>query len=72
MAIPPADAGEKETQGYFTNMYQYFVDIMAKKIDNVNMEFLSMGMSSDYSQAILSGANMVRVGSALFGSRIYK
>lgn len=72
MAIPPADANEKETRGYFTNMHQYFVDIMGKKIDNVNMEFLSMGMSSDYSQAILSGANMVRVGSALFGSRIYK
>lgn len=72
MAIPPADAGERETMEYFTNMYQYFIDIKGKKIDNVNMEFLSMGMSSDYSQAILSGANMVRVGSALFGPRIYK
>ncbi|XOQ49150.1 MAG: Pyridoxal phosphate homeostasis protein [Eubacteriales bacterium] len=72
MAIPPADADEKETQGYFTKMYQYFIDIKAKNIDNVNMEYLSMGMSSDYSLAVLSGANMVRVGSALFGSRIYK
>jgi len=31
-----------------------------------------MGMSDDYSEAILSGANMIRVGSALFGARIYR
>jgi pyridoxal phosphate enzyme (YggS family) len=71
MAIPPADASESETMGYFTNMFKYFIDIKTKKIDNIHMDFLSMGMSSDYSQAILAGANMVRVGSALFGPRIY-
>jgi pyridoxal phosphate enzyme, YggS family len=71
MAIPPAGAGERETMGYFSNMSKYFVDIKAKKIDNVTMDYLSMGMSSDYTQAILAGANMVRVGSALFGPRIY-
>lgn len=71
MAIPPADAPEAETMGYFSRMYKYFVDIKAKKIDNVNMNYLSMGMSSDYDRAILAGANMVRVGSALFGARVY-
>ncbi|MGX8699949.1 YggS family pyridoxal phosphate-dependent enzyme [Caproiciproducens sp.] len=71
MAIPPADADSGETQGYFSKMFQHFIDIRDKKIDNVNMDYLSMGMSSDYSQAILSGANMVRIGSALFGPRIY-
>lgn len=71
MAIPPVNANAEETQGYFSKMYQYFVDIKGKKIDNVNMDYLSMGMSSDYTQAIVSGANMVRVGSALFGPRIY-
>ena len=53
-------------------MYKYFIDIKGKKIDNINMDFLSMGMSGYYAQAILEGANMVRVGSALFGARIYK
>jgi pyridoxal phosphate enzyme, YggS family len=71
MAIPPADADSGETQGYFSKMSQHFIDIRDKKIDNVNMDYLSMGMSSDYSQAILLGANMVRIGSALFGPRIY-
>lgn len=71
MAIPPASANEAETLGYFSNMSKYFVDIKAKKLDNVHMDYLSMGMSSDYSQAIMAGANMVRIGSALFGQRIY-
>lgn len=72
MAIPPAQADERELMGYFSNMSKYFVDIKGKKIDNVTMDCLSMGMSSDYVQAILAGANMVRVGSALFGPRIYQ
>ncbi len=72
MAIPPADASEKETMQFFSKMQQYFVDIKTQKIDNVSMDYLSMGMSADYAQAILAGANMVRVGSALFGARVYK
>lgn len=71
MAIPPAQASHEETFAYFTKMYQYFVDIGAKKIDNVYMQLLSMGMSADYEMAIEAGANMVRVGSALFGLRNY-
>ncbi len=71
MAIPPAGAPKQETMNYFLQMHQYFIDIKSKKIDNVSMDFLSMGMSADYSQAILAGANMVRVGTALFGPRNY-
>jgi len=56
---------------YFKKMHQLFVDISAKKYDNVNMEYLSMGMSGDYEQAILHGANIVRLGSVIFGPRIY-
>lgn len=72
MAIPPANANSSETLGYFSNMSKYLVDIKSKKLDNVNMDYLSMGMSADYTQAILAGANLVRVGSALFGQRKYK
>ncbi|HCA71308.1 MAG TPA: YggS family pyridoxal phosphate-dependent enzyme, partial [Ruminococcaceae bacterium] len=39
MAIPPANTEKKETFSYFTRMYQYFIDISAQKIDNVNMQF---------------------------------
>lgn len=72
MAIPPANASEKESMDYFFRMRQYFVDIKDKKIDNIAMDYLSMGMSADYPQAILSGANMVRIGTALFGPRNYQ
>ncbi len=52
-------------------MHNLFVDISGKKIDNVNMNYLSMGMSDDYEAAILCGANIVRVGTRLFGRRNY-
>ncbi len=71
MAIPPICAEKTELCNYFSRMRQYFIDIGAKKIDNVSMNCLSMGMSSDYEDAILCGSTMVRVGSALFGQRIY-
>lgn len=65
MAIPPIT--EKTT--YFEQMYKFYVDIKQKRYDNVFMDFLSMGMSADYPAAIACGANMVRVGSAIFGPR---
>ena len=51
-------------------MYKLFIDIKGKKIDN-NIRILSMGMSDDYETAIMCGANMVRLGTALFGKRNY-
>jgi pyridoxal phosphate enzyme (YggS family) len=71
MAIPPAGVPEAETMDYFLRMNQYFVDTKREKIDNVSMDYLSMGMSADYAQAILAGANLVRVGTALYGPRNY-
>ena len=50
-------------------MQKLFIDIRDKKIDNVSMDILSMGMSSDYREAILEGSTMVRIGTALFGKR---
>ena len=71
MAIPPFDASKEETRSFFSKMAQYFVDIKSKKYDNVNMSFLSMGMSRDYEDAILAGANIVRIGTSIFGLRDY-
>ena len=68
MAIPPVPvSGEKYP--YFEEMYKLFIDIRAEKNDNVTMKLLSMGMSGDYPEAIAAGANMVRVGTAIFGPR---
>lgn len=71
MAIPPICSDEKELERYFSGMKQYCVDIKGKSMDNVNMNCLSMGMSSDFALAIKCGATMVRVGSSLFGAREY-
>jgi len=72
MAIPPVCENPEDSMPYFSRMQEYYVDIKTKRMDNIHMDFLSMGMSSDYAQAILCGANMVRVGSALFGPRKYQ
>lgn len=71
MAIPPICRSGEENTPYFYIMKQLFIDNGEKKYDNVNMDFLSMGMSGDYVTAVTCGANMVRVGSAIFGERIY-
>ena len=71
MAIPPICSTGAENIPFFQQMNQLFIDIQSKKYDNVFMDFLSMGMSGDYEEAILCGSNMVRVGSGIFGPRIY-
>lgn len=71
MTVPPICDSSEQAKKYFSKMHQIFIDITGKKLDNVNMCILSMGMSSDYEEAILCGSNLVRVGSAIFGPRIY-
>lgn len=71
MTVPPILQKEREKREIFSKMYQLFVDISAKNIDNIYMQELSMGMSGDYREAILEGSTMVRIGSALFGERNY-
>ena len=71
MAIPPICENKHKISNFFNNMHNIFIDISQKKLDNISMTILSMGMSADYYEAILQGANMVRVGSSLFGARNY-
>ena len=52
-------------------MKQLLVDINSEKIDNVHMNVLSMGMSNDFEVAIEEGATIVRVGTNIFGKRVY-
>ena len=69
MTMPPFWDNPKETRRLFAQMYQLFVDTKAKRHHNIPMDLLSMGMSGDFTEAILEGANMIRVGSSIFGSR---
>lgn len=71
MAIPPVQENPAESMPYFEKMFNLYVDIRRKKYDNIKMDILSMGMSSDFEYAIKAGATMVRVGSAIFGPRNY-
>ena len=71
MCVPPIVADGGDNRPYFALMRQLFVDNSEKKYDNVSMDFLSMGMTDDYTDAVAEGANMVRIGSAIFGRRQY-
>lgn len=71
MAIPPICSDPLDNVPFFKSMTKLFVDNSIKKYDNVSMDFLSMGMSGDFEAAIACGANMVRIGSAIFGPRNY-
>jgi len=53
----------------FKKLYELYVDMKRKNIDNVTMNVLSMGMTGDYQTAIEEGATMVRVGTGIFGTR---
>lgn len=69
MTIVPKSDEKQKNKEYFVKMYKLYLDICAKKYDNVIMRWLSMGMSGDFEAAIEAGANMVRIGSAIFGAR---
>ena len=71
MAIPPICQHKGDNNKFFVEICNLSVDIMAKKYDNVCMDFMSMGMSDDYADAIACGSTMIRVGTAIFGARDY-
>jgi hypothetical protein len=70
MTIPPADADRESNLRYFDKVRALFID-MDEKLFHNSLQYLSMGMSGDYEDAIRAGATMVRVGTAIFGGRRY-
>lgn len=72
MTIPPICENTLELEKYFDRMSSYYNEIKEGNYSNFDFQVLSMGMSGDYKEAILHGSNLVRVGSAIFGARIYK
>ncbi len=71
MCIPAPETFYGENAPHFTAMHKMLVDINSKKLDNISMDVLSMGMSNDYKTAIDCGSTMVRVGTKIFGKRNY-
>ena len=71
MTVAPNFKDSAKNQCVFDNMHKLFIDIGAKKMDNIYMDILSMGMSGDFKEAIAAGSTLVRVGSAIFGDRQY-
>lgn len=71
MSIPPICENSQKSRQYFEKLSKLFIDIRGKNMDNVDIVYLSMGMSGDFEEAIECGSNIVRIGTALFGQRNY-
>lgn len=71
MTVAPFVENPEENRKYFNQMRKIFVDIKSQNVDNIDMAYLSMGMTNDYEIAIEEGANIVRIGTGIFGKRNY-
>jgi pyridoxal phosphate enzyme (YggS family) len=69
MVIPPYSESPEDVRPYFRKLRALALEIELRKLPNVSMRELSMGMSNDFEVAIEEGATIVRVGSAIFGER---
>ncbi len=67
MAIPPINADDS----IYGALQELYIDIGQKKLNRINMNVLSVGMSGDYIKAVKYGSNLVRIGTKLFGARKY-
>ena len=71
MCVAPFVDDPEKNRPIFRKMFQLAVDIGNKNYDNIDMNVLSMGMTSDFEVAVEEGATIVRIGTAIFGERNY-
>jgi len=71
MGMAPFEENPEDARPYFREMKTLFENIKSLNLENVDLKYLSMGMTNDYRVAIEEGSNMVRVGTAIFGERNY-
>ncbi|MBC7188640.1 YggS family pyridoxal phosphate-dependent enzyme, partial [Candidatus Aerophobetes bacterium] len=69
MTMGPFSENPEEIRPYFRKTRDIFQKLKEKSIPNVQMKYLSMGMSNSYKQAIEEGANIIRIGTRIFGPR---
>lgn len=71
MTMGPFAGDPEEARPYFQKTRKLFEEIKGLNVPGVEMKYLSMGMSNSYKVALEEGANMVRIGTKLFGERVY-
>jgi pyridoxal phosphate enzyme (YggS family) len=71
MTMGPFAGDPEEARPYFQKTRKLFEEIRGLNLPGVEMKYLSMGMSNSYRVALEEGANMVRIGTRLFGERVY-
>lgn len=72
MGMAPYEFEKENTRVYFKKLKELMSFVNSKNIEGVFLDELSMGMSNDYEIAIEEGATIVRIGTTIFGERIYK
>lgn len=71
MTIPPANSDNDRIRYYFSRMKEIFEDLKKLNYENFDIKYLSMGMTDDFEIAIEEGANIIRIGTGIFGERNY-
>lgn len=71
MTVAPYAENPEEIRWVFKKMKEIYDNISKMQLKNTDMKYLSMGMTNDFEIAIEEGSNMVRIGTAIFGSRNY-
>lgn len=72
MTMAPKCEKNSEYLKYFCETYQLVLDIWQKKLHNIDIPILSMGMSDSFEEAILAGSNMIRIGRSMFNKNSLK
>ena len=71
MTMGPRFGNPEDSRPYFVETKKIFERIKKLNLPNVDMRYLSMGMTNSYKVAMEEGANIVRIGSKIFGERVY-
>jgi len=69
MTVGPLTEDSQAVRQAFRQLFRLFQEAKSLALKNAEMRYLSMGMSGDFELAIAEGSNLVRIGSAIFGSR---
>jgi len=72
MTMGPRFGNPEESRPYFVETKKIFDRIKNLNSPNVEMKYLSMGMTNSYKIALEEGANIVRIGNKIFGEREYE
>jgi pyridoxal phosphate enzyme (YggS family) len=71
MTMGPLSGNPEDSRPYFVEMKKLFEEMKKLSLPNIEMKYLSMGMTNSYRIAPEEGANMVRIGTKIFGERAY-